>query len=173
MDRFEHIYAAYTQAAGRWKGCDWSTRFGFLSINLEGITSAQAALAAEATAGKEASEWETLSAWLTQVERDAQEAETRAQQAVTCALAGNLGDALKQAQHACALESHYPRAPVWQSLLTAITAALMSEGERHRDAMTTITSNTPTETQARTADPVIASIDQDWRQGEAHGDRPC
>jgi hypothetical protein len=120
----EAIVITFQQGLGKWKGCDWSTHVGATGIDPEGLTSAQALLAARATGGQESGEWMTLSVWLAQVEEDACNAEEHARQAMELARTGNLLQALMQAQQACALEAHYPRHSVWLPLLGATTAAL-------------------------------------------------
>lgn len=42
MATIAEIWAAYEQARGCWSGCDWPTRFGSLSLDLEGVTSLEA-----------------------------------------------------------------------------------------------------------------------------------
>jgi hypothetical protein len=42
MATISEVWAAYEQARGRWSGCDWPTRFGSLSLDLEGVSSLQA-----------------------------------------------------------------------------------------------------------------------------------
>ena len=64
------IQAAQTH----WQGCDWPTRFGPKNLDLTGIRSRQAKLAAKATRGEEATCWATAVAWLSEVETDAAQA---------------------------------------------------------------------------------------------------
>jgi hypothetical protein len=42
MATIADIWAAYEQARGSWSGCDWPTRFGLLSLDLEGVCCLQA-----------------------------------------------------------------------------------------------------------------------------------
>jgi hypothetical protein len=75
------IQAAQTH----WQGCDWPTRFGPKKLDLAGIRSRQAKLAAKATRGEEATCWAAAVAWLTEVEGDAAQAAELAEQAFSAA----------------------------------------------------------------------------------------
>ncbi|MGB7346595.1 MAG: hypothetical protein WBD20_20405 [Pirellulaceae bacterium] len=68
-------------AKDHWRGCDWSTQFGPRKLDLAGIRSRQASLAAKATRGDEAICWKEAVRWLTEVEQDAVHASEFADQA--------------------------------------------------------------------------------------------
>jgi hypothetical protein len=120
----EAIEREYRQAAGKWTGCDWPTEFGKTGLNLNGLKALQALLLARATSGSERADWHAAVAWLTGIEQDAQEAESKAGQAMALARSGQLQEALAHAQRACAVEAKHHRRLVWQPLREAIEAAL-------------------------------------------------
>lgn len=117
---------AYQQAAGKWRGCDWPTRFGQSALNLDGLRAAQATLMARATAGSEAADWRAAVRWLTEVEGDARAAEQEARTAAALADSGELDEAIVCARRACTLESKYHGCLVWQPLYDTLEAARAS-----------------------------------------------
>jgi hypothetical protein len=77
-------------------------------------------LMAGATAGGESAEWRRAAQWLARVERDAHQAEQKAQAAVELASRQCTRDALKRVEEACRLEAKYHKELVWQPLQEAI-----------------------------------------------------
>jgi hypothetical protein len=118
----------YEQLKGRWRGCDWPTRFGTAGLDLAGVTSRQAALLARATSGREAVDWHGAAEWLAKIEADAEAANQAAWQAQQEASAGHLSEALGHAQRACDLERLYHAEAVWDSLRDAIRHRLILVG---------------------------------------------
>ena len=114
------IVNAYLQGYRQWKGCNWATRFGSSQLNLEGLKSRQANLMAGSTAGEERADWRAATAWLTQVERDSQEAEEESLIAADLALLGQFHCALSHIERACELEAIYGATRVWQPLRRTI-----------------------------------------------------
>jgi hypothetical protein len=112
----DDITRVFQVAEGKWKGCDWPTRFGKGGINLCGLKAAQARLVARATSGTEGDDWQAAADWLAEVENDAQTAERQAAIAVELACLGNLTAARDHADRACSLEKEYRRTTVWQDL---------------------------------------------------------
>jgi hypothetical protein len=109
-----------SRSLGRWTGCDWTTAFGPLGLNLHGLKAEQAQLVANATSGREAAVWRDAVGWLRQVEIDACEAQTHANLAVEWARLGNFELALTHAGHAFELEARYREPVVWKPLLVAL-----------------------------------------------------
>ena len=122
------IANGYLTAAESWKGCDWTTSFGPLGLNLYGLKAKQTRLLAEATSGEESDAWAAASQWLEQVEQQAREARIAASSAVD--LVGNQQWALARMRidEACELESQYHEQLVWGSLRDLI--AIASEQDR-------------------------------------------
>ncbi|MCC9602174.1 hypothetical protein LOC67_16575 [Stieleria sp. JC731] len=92
-----------------WTGCDWETEFGPLKLNLQGVRSRQAMLAASATRGQEAEQWKNAAIWLKDLEEDARRATELWHQATQAELDGRLDQALKLRCAAEAIERKYPR----------------------------------------------------------------
>jgi len=122
----DKIEQAYQHAVGKWSGCDWRTEFGQGRLNLRGMKSPQAALMAGATAGNEAENWRAAVAWLSRVEREAQEAEAQARRAVLLALSDKLQEALDHARRACAIEAKYHTELVWWPLQDVLEASVQT-----------------------------------------------
>lgn len=91
-----------------WTGCSWPTEFGSRQLNLAGLCSRQASLAAKATRGDEAACWREAAAWLAQMEMDAAEAAKRAELAVHAAAAGDLAKASQWFEQAARIAAPYP-----------------------------------------------------------------
>jgi hypothetical protein len=136
----EAIRRAYEEAAGKWTGCDWTTRFGNNDLDLKDWSSAEAeSMAVESRDSEEVEDWTAAAQWLAQVERNARQAEAQAALAVAAANAAEWDEALEHARHALLLEfasgrplwNHSPL--TWQALWNAI-----------RDAATTAASATST-----------------------------
>jgi hypothetical protein len=119
--------STYLQNTGKWYGCDWPTAFGVNKLDLKGLRPAQATLLARATSGSEGADWRAAAEWLTQVERDAKQAEAKAAKAAELAEAGRLTEALRLAEEACVIEGRYHASLVWQPLCKAIATALAEE----------------------------------------------
>jgi hypothetical protein len=95
------IRQVYANAVGRWTGCDWSTEFGSLGLDLNGFTALQAkARARSARLMVEAQEWQAAADWLGEVERHAKLAEDHARLAVAAAEAGQWPEAREHARQA-------------------------------------------------------------------------
>ncbi|HYT92053.1 MAG TPA: hypothetical protein VEL76_25280 [Gemmataceae bacterium] len=111
----EEIRAAYQRATGRWRGCDWSTTFGEMGLDLNGWSAASAASMAKETIDEQLrADWSAAAGWLGQIERAAREAETHAAAAVDAVAAGDWRRAREQAERAWALEFSTGR-PIWHS----------------------------------------------------------
>jgi hypothetical protein len=131
MDNIRRVYA---EATGRWKGCDWPTRFGQSKLDLNGYSAEMArAKVATATTESEIEDWGKAASWLADIEREAQEAETAAAQAVAAAERAQWYKALGHAERAWAVElgtgrpiwHRFPAA--WQQLREAVEAVFLSE----------------------------------------------
>jgi len=112
----DNIMRVFQVAEGRWKGCDWPTRFGKGGIDLSGLKASQARLMARATSGTEADDWQAAADWLAEVENDAQRAEREAAIAAELASLSDFTAARDHAGRACALETKYRKTAVWQGL---------------------------------------------------------
>lgn len=122
------VYGAYHQSAGIWKGCDWPTRFGPLSLNLMGLTSSQARTIANATSSAESRNWHDAASWLARVEQAAAKAEGLAKSAVALVISGQLLQAFSFARQACEIEREYRSEPIWRNLCDTIENMLEEEG---------------------------------------------
>jgi hypothetical protein len=107
MTSTELLRAALQSAQAAWTGCDWETEFGPGRINLRGLTSRQARLAAQATRGEESTQWREVCHYLDAVERDARLAAELASAAVDFWSLGNTAEASCRLEEAIALEAHY------------------------------------------------------------------
>ena len=105
------LHAALQSAQAAWTGCDWDTEFGPNRINLRGLSSRQARLAAQATRGDESTQWREVIHYLDAVEQDARLAAELASDAVDFWSLGNTAEASRRLEQAIALESHY-RQPI-------------------------------------------------------------
>lgn len=109
----DDVRRAYQAAAGKWKGCDWPTRFGQSNLDLNGYTSQMALGKVSAVSNEtEVEDWGKAASWLADVERQAQEAETAAAQALAAAERGQWPKALAHAERAWAAEFGTGR-PIW------------------------------------------------------------
>jgi len=130
----DSIRRVYAEASGTWKGCDWPTRFGESKLDLNGYSPemARAKMAAAATEA-EMEEWAKAASWLADVEREANEAETAAAQAVAAAERGQWEKALSHAERAWAAEFGtgrpiwHPFPAAWQNLREAVEAVFVTE----------------------------------------------
>lgn len=116
QDPQQLIAEMFTVASERWKGCDWSTQFGPLRLDLRGLRSGQAHLLAEATSGQESECWESAARWLRQVERDSQDAKSAAKAAMQHLERHDFTIAMRCIHLAVSLESKYHCPAVWQPL---------------------------------------------------------
>lgn len=107
------------EARSGWLGCDWPTSFGKRNLELSGLRSRHALLAAKATRGDEAACWLEAAKWLETVENDAAEAASLADQALRSnEAAGSLEpiDCLLRAER---LEAKYRDPVVYRKLREA------------------------------------------------------
>jgi len=126
----EELTARYRQGVGRWIGCDWRTDFGSAHLDLADLKASQVQLLARATSGKEASDWQAASLWLSRIEQAAQEAEMEAGIALALVATGQFHEALYHAQQACTIEACYHASPsIWQPFCMAIEK-VVSESPR-------------------------------------------
>ncbi|KAA5541775.1 hypothetical protein FYK55_16315 [Roseiconus nitratireducens] len=95
------------EAQSAWRGCVWPTEFGPLKLNLCGLRSRQAALAANALRGAERRCWQEAACWLSRVERDADRAAALASLAVQSFNSGNLDLAQRLLAQAARIECQY------------------------------------------------------------------
>jgi hypothetical protein len=100
----EEIESVYENATGAWIGCDWPTQFGLEGLNLQGMTSAQAATIAAESPAAAAGIWRKAATWLADVERYAARAEKEASLGVATARVGEWRQALQHARRAWAWE---------------------------------------------------------------------
>ena len=126
----EEICQAYEEARGTWTGCDWHTQFGNSSLDLNGLTLADAETMVAQTAGTEvAADWRAAVSWLAQVQHHAEQAETEAAIALKEAERNDWHKAARHAERAFVLEfatgrvlrSQYPLA--WQRFYEAVKEA--------------------------------------------------
>ena len=101
----EDIVESFAEAAGRWTGCDWPTRFGKTGLDLNGCTAAEAKDAAwEAATTEEVEDWNAAASWLERLESLAEQAEVHAVHAVEAAKETEWPKAVSHARWARALE---------------------------------------------------------------------
>ncbi|SMP73856.1 hypothetical protein SAMN06265222_11727 [Neorhodopirellula lusitana] len=106
-------------AQAHWQGCDWPTRFGPRNLDLAGIRSRQAKLAAKATRGEEATGWAEAVAWLAEVENDAAQAAGLAERAFCEAELAKWVAASDLLQQAESLEAKYGQLDGYQQVREA------------------------------------------------------
>jgi hypothetical protein len=140
----DEILCTYTEAVGRWTGCDWPTVFGRARLDLNGVSAAEAeTLSVESTGRAEAESWMAAATWLHEVEWWARQAEREAALAIAAANAGAWRVAVGHARKAWSLEFNSGRPlrhapPTWQPLLRSVKAAAKEHGQGkfglgHRD----------------------------------------
>jgi len=101
----KEVVEAFAEAAGRWTGCDWPTRFGRSRLDLNGYTAAEAkAEAAKTTNSDVREDWLFAAAWLVSIEGFAERAEVHALHAVEAAKENDWDKAVSHARRARALE---------------------------------------------------------------------
>lgn len=122
------LFEAYRHAAGHWKGCDWPTQFGPLTLNLYGLTPVQARTIANATSSEESRCWHEAADWLTKVELAAGKCEALAKSALDLAVTGQLLQAFSFARQASEIEREFHPAPRWNELCETIEIALDEQG---------------------------------------------
>ncbi|PAY16245.1 hypothetical protein CKO51_27710 [Rhodopirellula sp. SM50] len=91
-----------------WVGCCWDTEFGSYRLNLRGLLSRQAWVAARATRGEESQCWRQAAEWLAVVESDARTAAEYARSALQSVESGELAVAIQLFDQASALAAKYP-----------------------------------------------------------------
>ena len=116
MFEIEALKLLLQRAQDQWRGCDWPTSFGPKQLNLCGIRSRQASLAAKATRGDEAACWSDAVAWLNTVERDAADAAELASRAFTEAERCSWTSAKDLVEKAEALEAKYGQMHVYREV---------------------------------------------------------
>ena len=107
---------ALQAAQAAWTGCDWDTEFGPARVNLRGLCSRQAKLAAQATRGEESSHWREACQFLDTVEHDARMAADLASKAVDAWSLGNIAEAIRRLEAAIELEARYREPVAYPSL---------------------------------------------------------
>jgi hypothetical protein len=120
--------AAFVTSNDRWITCDWTTDFGALHLNLNGLRSFQLERLAHATSGRESHEWRNAAAWVKRVENDAAEAQSLAQRALDAFQKLDFTVAIDLAERAVQLELAWHSEPIWGLLLHAVRS--QSEFER-------------------------------------------
>ncbi len=91
-----------------WVGCCWDTEFGSYRLNLRGLLSRQALVAARATRGEESQCWRQAAEWLALVESDARTAAEYASSALQSFESGELAVAIRLFDQASTLAAKYP-----------------------------------------------------------------
>jgi len=104
---------AMKEAKLAWQGCEWITEFGPQRMNLCGLRSRQASLAAKATRGEESKCWKEAALWLETVERDAARAAELAEFAIQAAQQNEFQKMQRLLMDAIALEQKYRIAIVY------------------------------------------------------------
>ncbi|WP_146530257.1 hypothetical protein [Novipirellula artificiosorum] len=107
MNDWNALRDAIRVAKSLWTGCHWTTQFGSLGIDLSGLRSRQAMLAAKATRGAESHCWSEAAKWLASVEQDASLAAGLADLALRAARGDDLLAANRYLGEAIALEEKY------------------------------------------------------------------
>lgn len=115
-DSSQRLADLYLAAKNRWKGCDWTTKFGRLELELRGMFAKQARLLADATSGEEAKAWTEATRWLEQVEQDACAAQAAAATAVELIEKRDFAAGLAKIEEAYRLESRYRQSVIWKPL---------------------------------------------------------
>ena len=110
-------------AQAAWSGCDWETEFTVARINLCGLRSHQARLAAQATRGAEATCWREACHYLETVEREARQAAELARRSIEKWNLGDAESARKLLDEAVALEAQYRQPIAYANLRQAIRPA--------------------------------------------------
>lgn len=126
-DSFDMIAQLIQTARVRWQGCDWPTQFGLRMLDLNGIRSRQAKLAAKATRGEESACWAAATAWLAEVEGDAKKAASLAEKALDEAKRrcwDSANDLMRQAE---SLESKYGQLTDYRHVREALQRWFESE----------------------------------------------
>ncbi|MCA9140314.1 MAG: hypothetical protein KDB00_26265 [Planctomycetales bacterium] len=106
----ESVCDSIRRARDSWRGCDWVTEFGPRRLNLCGLQSRQALLAAKATRGDESQCWKAAADWLILVEKDANHAGEIALGVIDMIHRGDVSAASRLLDRAVTLESKYPTA---------------------------------------------------------------
>lgn len=116
----ESLRQTIDSAQTSWVGCCWETAFGSRKLNLCGLSSRQALLAARALRGEEAACWRDAAEWLRQVEDDAAHAKELAEQSWTQATANHFVKAYELLSESAILESKYPVATRYRECLITL-----------------------------------------------------
>ncbi|MCC9654344.1 hypothetical protein [Rhodopirellula halodulae] len=119
----ESLRQSILAAQNAWSGCCWDTQFGTCEVNLNGLTSQQASLAAKALRGEEAACWNLAAVWLEQVETDARKASDFAEQAFSRASVGDRETAIALLEHAIKLAARYPVVTGYKDCMLQLPAA--------------------------------------------------
>ncbi len=107
MTPLEALWDAFEEAKSAWTGCHWETEFGSRRLNLCGLRSRQAAIAAKATRGEESTCWNEACQWLQVVEHDAARAAELADMAIRALGRHQFALAERHFGEAVALEQKY------------------------------------------------------------------
>ena len=113
----------FDECFGKWKGCDWVTKFGKTGLNLRAVKSSHALLMARATSGQEKTDWHAAVTWLKEIERRANDAAYEAELAMRYFNSGRLNDAVQHAKLACEIEEQFHPDPIWAVFKNAIEKA--------------------------------------------------
>ncbi len=124
------VIAAFEAAQNRWITCDWSTEFGEMRLNVQGLRSSQLLRLADATSGEETREWRKAADWVRRIEDDATTAQHLAHRALEAFQNQEHSQAISLAERAVQLESTWHETQVWRSLLDAVLAACGGVGQR-------------------------------------------
>ncbi|NND97205.1 MAG: hypothetical protein HKN47_07745 [Pirellulaceae bacterium] len=123
----DQLRDAIQQAKAAWQGCDWHTEFGPHRIDLHGLRSRQAELAAKATRGQESECWREAAQWLAAVERDSLRAAELADLALEAAQSGQFEAAARIIAEVVALEQKYHEAYAYEQVREMTKAWLHGE----------------------------------------------
>lgn len=129
MTSLDRLKQALHAAQRSWSGCDWNTDYGSGGINLRGLSSRQASLAAKATRGEESDNWRSACEYLHLVERDAHQAAGLASDAVEAWRLGDSRAAMALLEEAISLEARY-REPIAYPELRTLMQSMMQEVPR-------------------------------------------
>jgi hypothetical protein len=116
QNSIDAVVKIFQEIEHRWQGCDWNTKYGARELNLNGLTAKRARLLSNATSGEESRAWAEASAWLTQIESAAVDANSLAKQALNLFRDHKHHEALKSIEAACEIESRYHCELIWQKL---------------------------------------------------------
>jgi hypothetical protein len=114
------VYETYCACVGRWQTCDWTTEFGLLKLNLNGLRSTHLERLGHATSGVESLEWRKAASWVREIETAAGRAEELATRAIDALKTHEMSRSVELIQQACELERQWHSKPLWRQLELAI-----------------------------------------------------